>query len=548
MNPSATPLLRLLGACALALALAAPALAQRTVTIEPGPPGTLNNTIAGDTTATGERTDPNTEYVLRRGAVYIYNSQLRANYNLTIRAEDGAGPRPVIQAAFTGSGEAPRPFRVTGEGVTFNLSGVYVYGVDNAGVQTDNAMVRIGANDVTLNIDDVHFDGNRLSAVRVDNDGANITVTNSVFSHIFNLDTAFGWNIFVNVGINVGDIIVRNTTFYNSNGLILNNAGTAEYTEFRNVTVHNAGVALDFTDVIDGGQTAQFVFRDNIVYNGGYYGNSPARVERFVIDSDTLFIDTDGNPDTPDEEQPINFDIANGNLYFDPAIAAVYPDSVTQRPLFGNAVQAYLDETAGREGTFFSERLDFASPPSTAALIARLEYVYANGSEQGAPFLDRDPRAPANTPAQPGLTAAEQLPVDFAYPTTARSYTAGTNGCPLGDLNWFDDAAANACRQAVPNEDGPGGVGALRARIAPNPASGVAAVLVDLDAASAVTVSLYDVLGRRVSLVEATMPAGAAQRVGIDVSGLPSGAYIVRVEAESGSGLQATTQRVTVVR
>ena len=273
---------------------------------------------------------------------------------------------------------------MTGDGVTFNLSGVYMYGVDNAGVQTDNAMVRIGGTDVTLNVDDVHFDANRLSAIRTDADGTDITVTNSVFSNVFNLNTPFGWNIFVNVGVKVGDIIVRNTTFYNSNSLILNNAGTAEYTEFSNVTTHNTGGALDFSDVIDGGGTEEFVFRDNIIYNGGYYGNSEARAERVVLDADTVAVDTDMNPDTPDDLLPINFDIRNANLYFDPAIAASYPDSVSQRPLFGNAVQAYFDEVGDRESTIFSEQLDFADAPSTDALIARLTYFYENGSEQGA--------------------------------------------------------------------------------------------------------------------------------------------------------------------
>ena len=545
MTRSGTPPARLAGLLALAVALAAPALAQQRIVIEPGPPGTFNNAIAGDTTAAGDRANPNATYVLRRGAVYIYTAQILSDYPLTIVAEEGDGPRPVIQASFTGSGEAPRPLRALDD---LTVRGLYFYGSDNAGVQTDNATIRVAGTDVDLVIDDSHFDGNRLTAVQTDADGTNITITNSIFSHTFNLNTQFGYAVFVREGRNVRDVQIRNSTFYNNNGIAFLNAGSADLVEIRNVTFHNTGNALDFADVVDGGITDRFVFRDNIVYNGGYYGNTPSREFRYVLDADTVFVDDDANEETPDVPQELDFDIANANFYFDPAIAAVYPDSVTQRPLFGNSVQAYFDETEGREATVFSEQLDFVDPPSTAALIARLRYTYDNQSEQGAPFLDRDPRDPANSPATPGLTADEQLPVDFAYSTSARSYTAGTNGCPLGDLNWFDNPTAAACLMAVAGEDGPGGTAALGLRVAPNPATASTALLIDLGAASAVTVSVFDMLGREVLRQEATLAAGAAHRVMLDVSAVPSGAYVVRVRAEGGAGVLQATQRVTVVR
>ena len=543
MRPIATRIAQLGLLGALALVLAMPALAQRTVVIEPGPPGTFNNRIAADITA---GTAANTTYVLRRGAIYLYNAQLLIPVSLNIVAEDGTGARPVIQAAFSTS-QAPRPLRISGAGVTVNVKGLYFYGLDNIGADTDNATIRVAANDVTLNVDDCHFDANRLTSLQADNDGISMTITNSIFSNVFNLATQFGYAIFIQPGRSVRDFRIVNTTFYNNNGITFLNAGNADLVEIRHVTFHNTGNALDFNDVVDIGVADRSVLLDNIVYNGGYYGNTPARPFRYVVSVDTVFADTDMNPATPPVAQPVQFNFGNANIYFDPAITASYPDSVSQRPLYDNLPAAYLAQNPDRAATIFSERLAFTNAPSTAAVIARLAYYYQNRSEQGAPFLDRDPRDPANTPATPGTTTADQLPVDFGYPTSARSYTAASNGCPLGDLRWFPGVDMTACL-TVASAAGPANVASLNVRTAPNPATAAAVVLFDLDAAADVMVTIHDLLGREVASQQLTLGAGADQRVRLDVSSLPSGLYVYRVRTDDGTAVRTATGRVTVVR
>ena len=58
----------------------------------------------------------------------------------------------------------------------------------------------------------------------------------------------------------------------------------------------------------------------------------------------------------------------------------------------------------------------------------------------------------------------------------------------------------------------------------------------------AVTVAVYDALGRRVATVH-DGPVAAEQAFTVDVSGLPAGVYVVRA-----SGGVASAQRFTVVR
>ena len=96
---------------------------------------------------------------------------------------------------------------------------------------------------------------------------------------------------------------------------------------------------------------------------------------------------------------------------------------------------------------------------------------------------------------------------------------------------------------AVANEAGPGREGTLSlGAVYPNPVVGEARVEVSAD--EVVSVSVYDVTGRRVlSVLDDAFVAGA-RMVTIDTQGLSSGVYVVRAV----SGSDVATRRMTVVR
>lgn len=80
---------------------------------------------------------------------------------------------------------------------------------------------------------------------------------------------------------------------------------------------------------------------------------------------------------------------------------------------------------------------------------------------------------------------------------------------------------------------------------APNPASSSATLSFAVKEQAETTITLYNTLGQRVATVyEGTPQAGEQQAVQIDVSGLPSGTYFLRLRAED----KTATRRVTVVR
>ena len=132
--------------------------------------------------------------------------------------------------------------------------------------------------------------------------------------------------------------------------------------------------------------------------------------------------------------------------------------------------------------------------------------------------------------ARTGQSSAYMAELDNAMWTLA----AGVTAWPTHDL----------FGQFVADEAAPAATEALRMAVAPNPSRGTAAVLLDLPAAAAVRLVVYDVLGRRVGEVQDGPLGAGPHRLGLDGLRLAPGVYEARV---TGHGV-AQTERFTVVR
>ena len=77
--------------------------------------GTLNMAVRDDTTATGDRVDPNTWYVLKRGGTYLLNGSVEnRGYHLRIRGERGEGHPPIVMPGVSETGSSDLAFSVRG--------------------------------------------------------------------------------------------------------------------------------------------------------------------------------------------------------------------------------------------------------------------------------------------------------------------------------------------------------------------------------------------------------------------------------------------------
>ncbi len=494
----------------IALASVTNALAQRKVQVEPGF-GTLNTAILSDTTETGARVDSNTVYVLQRGGLYLLDGSIEhRGYHLTIVAEDGDGDRPRLVPAVGTGGTSSRAFRPRG---SLTLKGLYVTDEDEDG-GLNTRIIRVSANDVTIRIDDCHLDKDGQSAFRVDGTGVSIFVTNSIISNIGVAESASNGRGIDDRGNPIDTLVLDNDTFYNmSSQIIRDDGGVINYARVNQCTIVNTGIgtAVEFGPVVKG------IFTNNMVINAATYGNAasvgPDETSYVVSFKELTTQETDSLG-----EQSLT--ISNNNIFLDPAIVAAYPDTVSAVSNFNDVAMAALDE-----GTLLNEDVKFTNAP--AAPVAMVTEYYA-GTAGNTQF------------------DISGEPYDFSYANSFDSYTAGTDGQPLGSVVWPGMATPVEGR-VTPHRPQ---TFALHGNY-PNPFNPTTNIVFDLPQAAQVAVDIFNVIGQKVLSVPAQhMSAGTNQHIMIDASKLASGVYVYRVTAKTPGGafLNANTGKMTLIK
>lgn len=228
-------------------------------------------------------------------------------------------------------------------------------------------------------------------------------------------------------------------------------------------------------------------------------------------------------------------------------------DLEARDPASVSVVQNFLDGTLDiRNNIFF----DYSVGNTAAAIVrgdnAAVEAAIAERNRfvpVGLVSVARE--ANLGLDPRPGFDAAAASGGDFSFgplqtgfftPTTylgafepnARPWAAGWTA--LSQMQYFPQTFVAA-------ETGPLAELGFRVAVSPNPARGAASVTVELPEASAARLSVFDVLGREVTVVaNQTMAAGSQTfRVG---QTLPAGVYVARLQTSQG----VTAVQFTVVR
>jgi len=388
----------------------------RYVDVSPGI-GTLNDAINGDTTAAGERVDPeNTVYRLQRGTEAYYGltgSISNIGFPLTIMAAEGDGPRPFLQPRVVGDASS-RAFRPQGD---IKLVGLHVTNLDELGGLNDR-ILRCSKDNIKVIAEDCWFDKASQSFIRTDNPGQSYFLTNCVISNIGAPGDPNNGRGIDDRGNDIDSIVMINCTCYNvTSRIIRDDGGTIKYAYLKNNTMVNIGqMGITF------GPIEELVIINNIAMNAGFMPKD----------------DDDGwivlSADSAGGVAPV-VTFENNSAYLDSARLLPYLNDTTTFTPFLNPTLATAIFASGKAMTNMNLQIGFinGAPFNDSMLIYHYNPAF---DPADAPFWE-EPEVPGVGEGGNGLYHLD-VPYDFGY-VDNRAFVASNDGGPLGDRTWDTD-------------------------------------------------------------------------------------------------------------
>lgn len=409
------------------------AFSQSELIIEPGPSGTINETIFGDTLANGERVDSNRVYVLRRGFPYLISSTIQySDFHLTIKSEDTTGIRPLLLVD-PGAGSLSQIFR-TGGTASLSLEGLHISGLDLlAGY--NGRIIRFQSDNATLRINDCLVEEASQSFIRLQGDNASIYITNSVVRNIGRPTDPNNGRFIDNRGNPLDTLWMENNVVYNVTSRFYRNGSgnSLDWARINQNTFWGAGQrGFSFGDL------TTLSFTNNILYNAAFTGNKDSAQwdsasALYWIEADTF------------DMAAHSFTISHNNFHADSEYVNLFPlvngDGTggnyiaMDTFLFNPSIQAGVD-ASGMGGTNIDEDILFTDPP-----LFHTQFVTENATDtamtdNGVPGANPWDLSdlPADTNWSPITAGTDRYSAvhDFTYRNTYASYTAGDQGQPVG--------------------------------------------------------------------------------------------------------------------
>ena len=514
------------------------AIGQKTVVVvEPDAGlniGALNNAI-------NSATDPgNTIFELKRGGLYLLNGSIsHTGYTLHIRAEEGSGPRPVLQPAVDDLGASSNHFN---PGDNLILEGLYIQGRDELGAIA-NRQIIVSGTAPKITVDSCFFDYSNQTFFRLTSNDCNVFVKNSILRNSIRPENPNNGRI-IDARKNPQDTLsIVNSTLYNFSYRIFENNRYTNLLHFDHNTVYQGCYTTGFHLR----NTLKANITNNIFYNFSYRAIPDTHHALFEVDS----MHTVGDKTDADRY----LDISNNNWYQQPELGDIMEQYGVTRYRFNSwdteqkdtiwykyviKTNVFYNPTildtatltpapdmatfieAGQVDTsnIFSEALIFKNPPPLNLEYWQfyVENDYNIGSlTPPSPFADEDPTV---------LGEVTTGAYDFSINTESKSATAATDGLPLGDPRWvaYTPVSANVIN-----------ANSKTVKIYPNPANRKVTFEIESKESTSVRINVFNLLGKQLLSSEKQLVQGN-NKVTINLDKVPkSGIYLYQVQTGSSN-------------
>lgn len=508
-------------------------------------------------------------YTVEAGKSYAFDGRIDLTFEITIQGPDDGWimnvANPAVLVNIPAADGTARTFFEIKEGGALTLKNVLFSGSNNNDEVTGNFVANTGGSKMI--VDNCVFTDWQDFALRNQNKGDSIRVTNSIFINGVRLRNSPWGGFPIRMDVACDDVVWENNTVVNS-GRLLANSGP-----FQNANVHEMhNTYLNQTVAGHEQRANEFITANNIFYNFHFLGHKTEFHSSPNNTYDSYFTTWNYFADSKDALDSISLYLGQNLFYREEPIldwfATVGGDSLAPSLLWEHPdVDSFIIADANYTiGTNYAE-LDpgFTMHPGNTDSIVK----YINGSwiAPTNDWVDWRLASPV-TFGDDGFPVLSWPPAfDLSY-SSAYLQTAGTDGLPLGDLNWFPekkaeflanrDAIVTAIRDSMVNAVAvydpltmdntpmittepvtsveqlvPGQVYLTNY---PNPFKEITTIQFVLEQQSKVALGVYNLLGEQVfELTQNRLPSGS-HSFDFDASNLSSGIYLYKINATGING------------
>jgi hypothetical protein len=485
----------------------------------------IYNAIAAD--APNRVTNKNVVYELKRGHIYLAMSTINStDYDLYIRAEAGTGPLPIIFHVLNSAGASANLITARRNLILENLE---FDGKHSNGTIGNRVLNMYGANYRAI------FKGCRLindrgGAFAIQVDGVKMYFIDCIIGNQGHQISVGGNGRALDIRStnSVDTVIFQNCTIYNLSDRVLRNMSPViNYVKFDHNTIYNV---QGYHGCIQLGKTKKAVITNNIFANPLCYGDrltSRWRGEQLQPDKAFAVITHDS---LSAKLTTATVEMRNNNIYHEQKFVDWFnqtppADSIADPRPINNAMIKFIG--TGLPQAYFKEELTFKNVSSSQMMYNFMIHwvTYPKASVFPNNFSEIYP-----------------YEWDVTYSTSAKSYKAGDNGYPLGDLNaWPSLKALWATGATAPSgyAENVINLGFDIAKNYPNPFVYQTTVNYLVSKSQKVEISIYTSFGQKVrTLMVGDLSAGEYNVAwdGTDNSGavLPKGLYFIEISGPGG--------------
>lgn len=400
-----------------------------------------------DAIATDVNRPPDRVYVLKRGGFYWNEDRITADgFDLVIVGETADavppgeidyGPAIIQRVVREDQSVDGVMFQTAGDGTDFTLRNVWLMGQDDQGVRTAYHPIQLNANNARITFDNVIFDRAVWQYTGVTGTNPDVFITNCVFRNLFGTSQQWeGRGIRLEAGADT--VVIENNTFFNIGMTIFQSeAAPANYVRINHNTMVNVGRTLQA-----GNAWIEAYITNNIFVNPFFHGEGAADRANEQPDDDpyTGFFGIGPLPAAYGTNLDREIVFANNSYWRDPAFdEGFYGDSIRAQPIVNDTTMGYFrtyPDNMKFQNNYIGVNPELTNWPDIPELLWANINDMRTGVSPATEYI-WDP----GRDEECFVCLIWPLPEDFTYSNT-QLLTGGTDGLPLGDLNWYPEAKA----------------------------------------------------------------------------------------------------------